>query len=111
MTKLAPEVGLYANLHLFSDVEPYEIVRIISDKTIELRSVTATLKPDWKPDMIPGGFAAHTANNHTQEYDYKTNPDAYVFKARLRKKDGRFHSARGRHVVSEAPCKFHDYNF
>ena len=33
-----------------------------------------------------------------------------VIRARLRK-DGKYHSAYGRHVLADAPVRFYDYNF
>lgn len=37
------EQATHANLHLYSDVYPYEIVRKISDKTLEIRKMNYTL--------------------------------------------------------------------
>ena len=100
----------YANLHMYTDVRPYEVIRVVSDKTIELRQMNAERDPTWKPDTIIGGFAGHTVNNHTQRYTYSVNEDASIIRARLRK-DGYFHSKLGRHVLSDNPIYFYDYNF
>lgn len=37
------EQATHANLHLYSDVYPYEIVRKISNKTLEVRKMNYTL--------------------------------------------------------------------
>lgn len=100
----------FANLHLHSDVEPFEVVRVVSPKCIELRRMRATLSPDWKPKMHAGGFAANCSNQSSQEWLYACDFDAPVIRARLRK-DGEFHSAYGRHLMAVNPRKFHDYNF
>lgn len=100
----------HANHCGWSDVHPYEIVRVVSDKTIELRAVDAELHPEWKPKTEVGGFFGHTVNNGSQKWLYQSNESNPVFKARLRK-DGYFHSKRGRHVLSKEPYKFYDYNY
>ena len=100
----------FANLHLHSDVEPYEVVRVVSPKCIELRRMRATLSPDWKPEIHPGGFAGNCSNQASQEWLYACDFNAPVIRARLRK-DGDFHSAYGRHRMAVNPRKFHDYNF
>jgi hypothetical protein len=100
----------HANHSGWSDVHPYEIVRVVSPKTIEIRVMDAELDENWKPEIIAGGFAGHCTNQGAQKWDYKSNPDYTVIRARLRK-DGYFHSANGRHVLSKTPYKFHDYNF
>lgn len=100
----------HANHVGYSDVDPYEIVRVVSPKTIELRQVHAELDPNWKPEIVSGGYAGHCTNQHTQKWNYKSNPDGGVIRARMRK-DGYFHSAAGRHSLNTEPRKFYDYNF
>ena len=46
----------YANMIGYTDVSPHEIVKRISDKTIEIRSMDAELDPSWKREVHPGGF-------------------------------------------------------
>ena len=67
-----------------------------------------------------GGFSAHCSNQDAQEYDYASNTENPVIKIRLNKVgtkyDGtpnlRWKNKYGeRFVISEAPRKFHDYNF
>lgn len=100
----------HANHVGYSDVEPYEIVRVVSPKTIELRQVHAELDPNWKPEIVSGGYAGHCTNQHSQKWNYKSIPDGGVIRARMRK-DGYFHSAAGRHSLNTEPRKFYDYNF
>jgi hypothetical protein len=109
MTNLTPTTDLFANRHGYSDVEAFEIVRVISEKTIEVRAMTVS-DNKTKMDFHVGGFSAHCSNQSAQEYDYTSNPDNTVLRARLRK-DGCYHSAWGRHIVSTEPYKFHDFNF
>lgn len=100
----------YANLIGYSDITPFEVVRVISNKTIEIREMNSKLVEGWKPEMIVGGFAAHCVNNNTQEYTYKSRPDAPVVRARLQK-NGKWKSMFGEHRISETPKRFYDYNF
>lgn len=100
----------FANLHGYSDVYPCEIVRVISDKTIEVRRMNATLDPSWKPNIIPGGFVGHCINQSEQTYTYESVPDAPVL--RIRKGKNGWKDANGsRFVLNDHPIRFYDYNF
>ena len=100
----------YANLIGYSDVTPYEVVRVISDKTIELREMDSKLADGEQPKFMVGGFAGHCVNQRELRYDISSNAANPVIRARLRK-DGKFHSAYGKHVVADKPVRFYDYNF
>lgn len=100
----------YANQSGWSDVHPFEIVRVVSPKTIEVRQMDAERDPDFEPEFVAGGFAGHCTNQHKQTWLYRSNPDNPVVRARLRK-DGLYHSASGPHSLSTEPRKFYDYNF
>jgi hypothetical protein len=62
----------HANHSGWSDVHPYEIVRVVSPKTIEIRVMDAELDKNWKPEIIAGGFAGHCTNQGAQKWDYKS---------------------------------------
>ena len=100
----------FANLVLHSDIHPCEVVRVISEKTIEIRAMKSERDPSWKPEIEPGGFCGHCTNNGEQRWTCVSDDSAPVIRARLRK-DGRFHSQRGAHRLSNEPRRFHDYNF
>ena len=100
----------HANEIGYSDVYPYEIVRRVSDKTIEIRAMDAALDPEWKPEFIPGGFCAHCVNQHSQRWVYSSNPNNPLRRIRLTKRGWRgVGGAKFR--LGSAPRKFHDYNF
>ena len=101
----------YANEVGYTDVYPYEVVRVVSDKTIEIRAMDSELDPTWKPDMIPGGFCAHTTNNHSQRWFYSSNENNPIIRIRLQK-NGQWKTKHGnRHVLADNPRRFYDYNF
>ena len=116
---LIPTTDIFANRCGYSDVHPYEIVRIVSEKCIEVRAMdTGENKTELKFHV--GGFSAHCSNQHAQDYDYTSNPDNAVIKIRLNR-TGTHHdgtpiltwkSKHGeRFAIADAPHKFHDFNF
>jgi len=105
------EMKKYANFHGYTDVEPCEVVRVVSDRTLEIRRMEADLDPDWSPRYIPGGFSAFCINNSEQEWIIFRNEDNSVFRVRLHK-DQKWYDKHGScYVLSDMPRKFHDYNF
>lgn len=104
----------YANLHLYTDVEPYEVIRVISDKTIEIREMK-TVETNWKREFTEGGFFGTTINQDEQKWLITSDKTRPIIKARLNKpkgyKNGFWRSKHGKHYLSETPIKFRDYNF
>ena len=101
----------FANRFGYSDVEPYEIVRRVSDKTIEIRAMKTERDPSWQMDFRPGGFCGTVVNQREQRWFITSNPEARVFRIRLHA-DGKWHCANGnRYGLSSKPDKFYDYNF
>ena len=99
----------YANMLGYSDVEPYEVVKVISDKTIEIRAMDSKALP-WKRDFHPGGFFGHTSNQNEQKWDITSNEDNPVFRIRLGKK-GWKNAGGSRFQLADEPRKFYDFNF
>lgn len=100
----------YANHHGYSDVNPYEIVRVVSGKTIDVRQMHAEELP-WERDFHPGGFCGHTSNQHDQKWEITS--DAALPIIRIRKhRDGTWQCPNKRKfLLSFEPRKFYDYNF
>jgi len=107
--ELTAATATHANHYGYSDVNPYEIVRRISDKTIEVRRMDAVRDPSWKRDFIPGGFFGHTANNHSQKWIITSNPSNEVIRIRLTKSGWR--NKGDRFCLSMTPVHFYDFNF
>ena len=109
--KEKPTIYKYANESGYSDCNPNEITRVVSEKCIEIRSMNTELDPTWEAEWVSGGFAGHCKNQLTQKWLYKTDPDGLVRKVRLNKY-GVWKDARGnKYWISKEPYKFYDYNF
>lgn len=103
-------VGKFANLYLYSDVQPYEIVAVSKTGVLTVRAMDYEEKEGSaeKRTFNIGGFVAN-CNNH-QEYNYKSNESNPLEKVRLRK-NGSYYSRMGKHKVEDAPRRFYDFNF
>jgi hypothetical protein len=101
----------YANFIGYSDVRPFEILSQ-TNKTISIREMDAKLqnKEELMAGFVSGGFVGTFTNQSDQKWIITSNPTNPIIKAYLRK-DGQYHSAKGRHVLSEVPINFYDYNF
>ena len=100
----------YANHYGYTDINPFEIVRRISDKTIEIRPMKATRDESVELEWAMGGFAGHCINQRDQKWFISSDESAPIIRAR-RRVDGYFHSPYGRHMLNSRPVKFYDYNF
>ncbi len=102
----------YANQLGYSDVSPFEVVRHVSDKTVEIRAMNAVRSnPTESMGFQAGGFVGHFADQERQRWEITSNPEARVFRIRLQK-DGKWRCKHGnRYALSERPVKFYDYNF
>jgi hypothetical protein len=99
----------YVCEYLYSDVHAYEIVKVVSDKTLEVRKI------DTKHNIAhlkqyAGGFAGHVAGQHNQKVTYETNPDNEVIRIR-KKKNGGWGYKDCKFGLSEEPYAFYDFNF
>lgn len=100
----------FANHYGYSDVTPYEVVRVVSDKTIEVREMDAERDDSVKLEFHVGGFSAHCSNQCDQRWNISSNPDNGVVRIRLGKQGWK--DAHGRRFkLNDKPVKFYDYNF
>lgn len=100
----------YANHIGYSDVNPFEIIRKISDKTVEIRAMNAERDPNWKPDFVAGGFCGTVVNQRDQRWIISSCADAPVVRIRLGRHGWKDANGR-RFQLSNEPVKFYDYNF
>lgn len=108
--RMSPKNYGYANESGYSDVYPYEIVKVVSENTIEIRPMDAERDYSAKLEWVSGGFVGHCVNQDKQKWFYKSNPNNPVKRIR-RRKDGYFYNHCNRVYLEPAPRKFHDYNF
>ena len=105
---------LYLNEILYSDVNPYEVVEMITPNKWVVRALDATLKPEAKKDIqdsfCPGGFVGHVDNGY-QEWDIRVNeknPLITVFRGRKT----RYFKIGGMPMsMTLSPIKIYDFNF
>jgi hypothetical protein len=102
----------YANHIGYSDINPCEIVRRVSDRTIEVRPMSAVrANPTEDMGFKPGGFVGHFSDQEKQRWTITSNPEARVIRIRLQK-DGKWRCKHGeRYALADKPRKFYDYNF
>ena len=106
----------YANQHLYTDINPFEVIEEKSDTRIVVRSMKSTIKPAAKEALqasfVPGGFVGHFDNSE-QDWDIVPDENGRVLELR-RHKDGRWYETGSRHcpfTLATKPVKFYDYNF
>lgn len=104
------ESKLYANLIGYSDVTPYEIISETKAGNYKVRRMDykETQKSIDNRKVNVGGFFAHVDGE--QEYTYNSN-DRYPVENLRKRKDGKYYSRMGVHVISDSPKRFYDYNF
>lgn len=102
------QVGDGATLCYWSDREAYTIIHR-TPKSLTLRRCKATLKPDFKPEFIVGGFCAHCTNQNEQDYDYEEDENGRIIKVYWSEKFKRFRQGTLK-VIPERRA-FYDYNF
>lgn len=103
----------YANFYGYSDIDPFEIVRFVTPKCIEIRAMRAT-EEKWDPIWVPDGFGVICINQHNQKWKIESDPNAPTIRIRRHcgKKKGGWFSANGlRFILSNKPHKLYDYNF
>ena len=101
----------FANRLGYTDVNPCEIVKTISDKTLEIREMNAEQDLSWNPVWHPGGFFAHCSNQRDQKWTITSNENNPVIRIRLSKNNGWQDKYGQRYGIADAPLKFYDYNF
>lgn len=106
----------FANRIGWSDVEPYEVVRVVNEKCVEVRAMKyERLHEMDELEPHPGGFACHFAAQHKQRWDIQPDPEREVFKVRLSKARGKagywFDKWGNKFAAAAEPKRFYDYNF
>jgi hypothetical protein len=108
----AREIQKYCNQHGYTDVYPFEVVRIVSDKCVEVRAMKV-VQTKFPSDFTPGGFMGHYHDNRSgQDYEYHSDPEAPVQRVRWSEANRQWQMGKYiRFSMSDRPYKFYDYNF
>ena len=102
-------VGDGATVYSYTDSWACTVVAKTKN-TITLQRDKAVLDPDFKPEIIPGGFSGHCVNNSDQSYTYERDPKGAIYKARWSEKEGRY-KWQGEIPVGNGRNERYDYNF
>ena len=101
----------YANRRGWTDVYPYEVLKTISPKCLEVRQMDAFRDLSVTLDFHVGGFSAHCSNQRDQKWDITVDPTRSVERIRLQK-DGIWRDKHGqRFTLNDHPIRYYDYNF
>ena len=99
----------YANHFGYSDITPFEVVRVVSGRTLEVRPMK-TERGQWAQEWAIGGFVGRVVNQRDQQWTIVPDETAPIERIRLNKR-GEWRNERGRFELSATPIKFYDYNF
>lgn len=105
----------YCNRHLYSDIQPYEVIEVLSDTRLRLRSMNYTMDSGCvkrlNESFKPGGFMGNF-DNSVQEWVCSSDETGIVIEVR-KHKDGHFYEANNciPYVLSDEPRRFRDFNF
>lgn len=105
--KNLPE-GEYFTEHGYSQCYPWKVVRKTA-KTIVICPVKTKKDPDWKPEILPGGFAGHCVNQGAQTWEFDGFNEEYTRSIRLNKR-GKW-MGKGIRYTPDVARYFYDYNF
>jgi len=101
----------HASYYMHSDVVAYEIVKVISDQTLEVREMK-TKHSAANLEFTPGGFCGHFHDQDKQEVTYESDPEGDTFRIRRKKGKPEHWTYKGmRFGLRTAPYAFHDFNF
>ena len=107
------EIRQYANYHGHSDVTPFEVLEVKSDRKVLIRGMKSERDPSWTPKIIAGGFVGHCTNQRGQKWNIESDDHGPAFTISKRKNGCWFRvgETHGRFIFADAPRKFYDYNF
>lgn len=102
-------VGDGVTVNLWSDRYAATVIKV-TKSSVTVRRDKATLNPDFKPEWIPGGFAAHCTNQDEQTYTYEPDENGTEYTFRWSRKYQRY-GQPGNLTLSKGRHEFYDYNF
>lgn len=109
LTPATVKIGDGVTINLWSDRYAATIVKV-TPKTVTVRRDKATLASNFKPEFIPGGFAAHCTNQHEQSYTYELDIYGEIWNFHWSDKYQRYGQPKNA-TLSKGRHEFYDYNF
>lgn len=109
LTPATIQIGDGVTVHLWTDSHAATVIKKTA-MTVTVRRDKATLDPNFKPEWIPGGFAAHCINQENQTYTYEEDPDGKIYTFRWSRKYGSY-GTPGNFQLTKGRREFYDYNF
>lgn len=104
--------GLPEGRNYFTEVgysQKYPWVEISrTAKTVTLAKVEVTKDPEWKPEILPGGFAGHCTNQHAQTWLFSHIDEARTVTVRQTKRGWSYKDTK---YIEGQAREFYDYNF
>lgn len=79
-----PQVGDKVHVCFYSDVLPGTVIKRTA-KSCTVRYDDVAKDPNWKPEFVVGGFAAHCLNQESQSWIITNNPDGVTYRFFLHK--------------------------
>lgn len=104
------EVGDGITINLYSDSNAYTVIKR-TKSTITIQRDKATLKPEFKPEFVRGGFSCICTNQNDQDYDYEKNENGRIITLRWSNKYNTWSTGNYGSNVSLGRHEFYDYNF
>lgn len=83
---LRPKLGMGATLCYPNDSYPYEVVKIVSPLTVDVRELTTAMNPEFNPEVNSGGFVGRVGNSEEQRWIYSSNPTGKVMRVHLNRR-------------------------
>lgn len=110
LTPANVKVGDGVTMHLWSDAHAGTVVKV-TKTSVTVQRDKATRDPNWKPEMIAGGFAGHCTNQDSQTYTYEQDPNGELVKFNWSKKYSQFKNTKRGQSLTMGRREFYDYNF
>ena len=120
--KTNPEIGyesmiinhmngnLFAMHFAYTDINPYKVLRIISENTLEIQEMKHEADPNDRPEFVPGGFSAICVKSGSRLIT--EDPNGRILRIRRTKRDPDRWTYKGmRFRLGYKPSAYYDYNF
>lgn len=107
------KIGDGVTVNYYSDRKAATIISK-TDKKIEIQFDKQEIDPNWKPEMVPGGFSAICLNQNDQKWICEPDPNGEKQIFTLRKNGKwilRGNNTNNRTSLSVGRHPFYDYNF